>query len=89
MENTHTQNGLLLSNRSTKILNILVKELSSFKSLYALNTTHRDIRLQATFDPRLVTILDNRKFKAKVGGTGYLNMTKSVAGLDIIFTFTD
>lgn len=79
----------LLSHQRIRIFNLLTKHLKEDESLYGVNITKYEFRVQGVYNPRIVCTLGNKKFISKVNSIGYLTMTKIVAGLEISFTFTD
>lgn len=83
------QNEKLLSRGRVKILNILTKLFFDDTNIYHLDINRADIRVQGYYNSILITKLIKRDFNLSVSQHGYIHLTKTIAGIELRFTFTD
>ena len=79
----------LFTRHRSKIANQLIKLFADDKNVYSLNVTKYDIRLQGFYNPKTVKELVKKGFKFDSSEQGYLYLSKTIAGISLVFIFTD
>ena len=79
----------LFTKNKVRVINLLAEHLQEFNEPYVLMVSNFDIKVQSCFSPKLISALKKKRFKTKIQDTGYLNMSKTIGRVELVFIFTN
>lgn len=81
--------NLIFNGEKSRILDILKKHLKTSQQVYGFRMSNYEITVQSHYCPRIILTLKRKNFKMKINSLGYLNMSKEIGNIEILFVFTD